>query len=360
MTRTLHRGVWVEVYHHPGHDANVNRMLATATRSLDVFGARFGPYPLRHLRIAELPGHWQFGAYALPGLIVYPEGRGFLTDFRRGGDVDLVTRRVAHEISHQWWGHQLAPAQAEGASMLVETLAKYSEMRVLESIRGEASLPPLLRFERENYVLSRTGLSVPETPLLRVDDADFIYYSKGAVVMDALRELMGEDALDRALRRLLREHGRGSRPANTMDLLAALHAESDPRNHALIDEWIAEVTFYDLRVESATTRPLGGGRYRVTATIRAAKTLHPGGQVDVARDAPLDEMINVAAYARHPLSTGDAPLYAGKQRLRTGANEITFDVQGQPKFISVDPFERRIEVERADNVREMSQASGPR
>jgi ABC-2 type transport system permease protein len=360
VRRVNHHGVSVEVYHHPGHDHNVDRMLAAATRSLDMFGARFGAYPHRHLRIAELPGHWGFGAYAMPGLIVYPENRGFLTDLRGGGDVDLVTRRVAHEVSHQWWGHQLYPAQVEGGSMLVETLAKYSELLVLEATQGQGSLPPLLRYERENYVMSRMNMPFPEPPLLRVTYWDFVYYAKGAIVMDALRDLMGEDALNRALRRLLREHGAGSRPANTTDLLAALHAEAAPAQHALIDEWIREVAFYDLRVEAASARPLGGGRYLVTAKIRGGKTIHPGGRIEAARDAPLDEMLDVAVYARHPLSTGDRPLYSAKHRLRTGPNEVTFEVRGRPAFISVDPFERRIEVERADNVRELSQAPAPR
>lgn len=360
VRRVDHRGVSVEVYYHPGHEANVGRMLATATRSLDLYGARFAPYPLRHLRIAELPGYWDFGAYALPGLIVFPENRGFLTDYGRGGDVDLVTRRVAHEVSHQWWGHQLYPAQVEGSTMLVETLAKYSELLVLEASRGPGSLPPLLRFERENYVLSRMNMPFPEPALLRVTDWDFVYYAKGAIVMDALRDLMGQEALDRALRRLLREHGAGGRPATTLDLLAALEAEAAPEHRALIDEWIREVTFYDLRVESATARPLGGGRYLVTARIQGGKTIHPGGRIEAARPAPLDEMLDVAVYARHPLSTGDPPLYAAKQRLRTGPNQVTYDVRGRPGFISVDPFERRIEVERADNVRELSAAPLPR
>jgi hypothetical protein len=339
----------------------VDRILATATRSLDMFGARFGPYPLRHLRIAELPGHWDFGAFALPGLILAPENRSFLTDTRRGGEIDLVTRRIAHEVSHQWWGHQLYPSQVEGGATLVETLAKYSDMLVLEATQGEGSLPRLLRHEREYYVLSRMNLPFPEPPLLRVTGWDFVYYAKGSIVMEALRDLMGEEALNRALRRLLREHGgAGSRPANTMDLLAALRAEAAPEHHALIDEWLREVTFYDLRVESASARPLGSGRWLVTARIKGGKKLHPGGRMEAEKDAPLDEMLDVAVYARHPLSTRDRPLYAGKHRLRTGTSEVTFEVRGRPGFISVDPFERRVEVERADNVREVAEASAPR
>ncbi|HEX7175773.1 MAG TPA: M1 family aminopeptidase, partial [Pyrinomonadaceae bacterium] len=243
VRRENHRGVSVEVYHHPAHGSNVEKMLAVTTRSLDMFGERFGPYPHQHLRIVELPGHWDFGAFALTGLIVWPEDRGFLTDESRGGEVDLITRRLAHEVSHQWWGHQLYPAQVEGGTMLVETLAKYSELLVLEATQGQGSLPPMLRYEREMYLLSRTNTPFPEPPLMRVVDLDHVYYSKGAIVMSAMRDLIGEDALNRALRRLLSEHGAASQPATTENLLAALRAEAAPEHHALIDEWVREVSF---------------------------------------------------------------------------------------------------------------------
>lgn len=352
VRRVNQRGVSVEVYHHPGHVYNVEKMLATASRSLEMFGERFGPYPHRHLRIVELPGYWNFGAFALPGLILWPEDRGFLTDESRSGEIDLITRRLAHEVSHQWWGHQLYPAQVEGGTMLVETLAKYSELLVLEATRGQGSLPPLLRFEREMYLLSRTNMPFPEPPLMRVVDLDHVYYSKGAIVMEAMRDLVGEEALNRALRRLLREHGAASPPATTLDLLAALRAEAAPEHHALIEEWMREVSFLDLRVESASAQPLPDGRYRVTATVLGRKTFDPAGGVQTT-EVPLDEMIDVAVYAVHPLGTDAAPLYAGKHRLRTGQNEVTFEVQGRPGFISLDPFERRIEAERADNIREL-------
>ncbi|HEX8244753.1 MAG TPA: M1 family aminopeptidase, partial [Longimicrobium sp.] len=359
VRRVNHRGVSVEVWHDPRHGYNVDTMLATATRSLDIFAERFGPYPHRHLRVVELPGYWGFGAYALTGMILWPEDRGFLTDVSRGGDVDLVTRRLAHEVSHQWWGQQLFPAQVEGGSMLVETLARYSDIMVLEAAHGPRSVPPLLRFERERYLLSRTNMPFPEPPLTRVVDLEHVYYSKGAIVMEALRDLMGEEALDRALRRLLREHGGAAGPpATTRDLLAALHAEAAPEHHALIDEWLGEVSFVELRVEGASAQPLPGGRYRVTATVRGRKTLDPGGGVRPT-EIPLDEMIDVAVYAGHPLTTDAAPLYAGKHRLRTGQTEVTFEVRGRPGFISLDPFERRIEAERADNVREVKMSPRP-
>lgn len=351
VRRENHGGVDIAIYYDPSHAYNIDRMMAAARRSLDIFGERFSPYAERSLRVAELPAHWGFGAYALPGIIVWPEDRGFVTKYREG-DVDLVTRRLAHEISHQWWGHVLYPAQVQGAVTLVETMAKYSEMLVTEAVQGKSAIPAMLRYERENYVLSRGNMPFPEPTLMRAYDYDFVYYSKGAIIMDALRDLMGDAALNRALRRLIQEHGGDANPpATTLDLQAALHAESAPEQHALIDEWIGKVTLYDLRVESASTEQMPDGRNRVTVTIRGRKTLEPGGATKPS-EAPLDELIDVAVYSEHP-STGNAqPIYAGKYRLRTGATQIIVEVSGKPAFVSVDPFERRIEVERADNIRE--------
>jgi hypothetical protein len=45
VRRVDHRGVSVEVYHHPAHAYNVEKMLATTTRSLDMFGEGSGRTP---------------------------------------------------------------------------------------------------------------------------------------------------------------------------------------------------------------------------------------------------------------------------------------------------------------------------
>ncbi|HEX7178001.1 MAG TPA: hypothetical protein VF240_22265, partial [Pyrinomonadaceae bacterium] len=114
----------------------------------------------------------------------------------------------------------------------------------------------------------------------------------------------------------------------------------------------------DLRIEAASAQALPDDRYRVTATVLGRKTFDPAGGVKTT-EVPLDEMIDVAVYASHPLSTNAAPLYAGKHRLRTGQTEVTFEVPGPAGFISLDPFERRIEAERADNIRELQVSPRP-
>lgn len=88
---------------------------------------------------------------AFPGAIYFVENRGDLTDIRDSTRFDIITRRMAHEVSHQWWGHQLSPSDVEGATMLVETLAKYSEQLVLRDRRGAPALEPLLQVDEDRY-----------------------------------------------------------------------------------------------------------------------------------------------------------------------------------------------------------------
>jgi aminopeptidase N len=232
MKRVQQEDVTVELYHHPAHAANVDHMLEAATRSLDYFSREFGPYQYRTLRIVEVPSFLDAGALALAGVVYFVEDRGFLTDARDSTRFDIITRRMAHEVAHQWWGHQVAPATVEGVTMLVETLAKYSE----QLVRGEAALEPLLHVDENRYREGAAEDLEEEPGLYRVADQSYIYYGKGGVVMHALRDSLGEVALNASLRRLVQAHGGPlAPPATTLDLLDYLHAATPAVQHAMID-----------------------------------------------------------------------------------------------------------------------------
>lgn len=240
-------GVEVELYYDPRHRVNVPAMLEAATRSLTYFGREFGPYQFPVLRIAEVPSYLGAGALALPGTIYFVEDRGFMTDARDSTRFDIITRRMAHEVAHQWWGHQLSPADAEGATMLVETLAKYSEQLVLRERRGEKMLEPLLYVDEDRYRRGAADDLEDEPGLYRVADQDYIYYGKGGVVMHQLTDSLGEAALNRSLRTLVERFG-GPRtpPPTTLDLLGILHADMPVRQHALIDHSLKDAGLLSL------------------------------------------------------------------------------------------------------------------
>jgi ABC-type transport system involved in multi-copper enzyme maturation permease subunit len=339
VARRQHGPVEIEIYYNPSHGVNVPRMLDTAAASLDVLQSHFGAYPHRELRIVEIRSAWPMAGFALPGTVYIREDRGFFTDARDGRRPDLIGRRIAHEVAHQWFGHRVHSGNVEGASMLIESLAKYSELLVLERLRGPGHVRQLLEIELDRYLSGRAGASYAEVPLYKVDNEAYLYYNKGAVVLLAIRDLIGQDAMDRAIRALIQEQ----RPTS-LSLVRHLEAVADPRQAALIREWTQEIVLYDLRIESAQASRRSDGRYDVTVRIAAGKVRTDGRGKE--KPLPLAEEIEVAV-----TDAGGQVIDSRKRRLRSGMNEIRLVTGAAPSAVTVDPGVTRIDRNPLDNVR---------
>ena len=65
--------VAIEVYYQPGHEYNLDRMIAATKAGLDYFTANFGPYQHKQFRIIEFPRYQTF-AQSFPNTIPYLRG----------------------------------------------------------------------------------------------------------------------------------------------------------------------------------------------------------------------------------------------------------------------------------------------
>jgi len=327
MARRQQGPVAIEIYHHPRHAANVAHMLDTAAASLDVMQSRFGPYPHRQLRIVELSSYWPMAGYALPGTVYIREDRGFLTDARDRDRPDLVARRLAHEVAHQWFGHRFPVPDAEGAPVIVESLTKYSELLIVERMRGREHVRQLLEIELDRYLAGRAGDTYAEVPLYKVDDQAYLFYNKAAVVLFAIRDLLGQEAMDRAIRATMEER----RPTSA-------HLVSHLGGGELVDQWMKEIVLYDLRVAAAQARRRADGRYDVTVRVEAGKSLDD-------RPIAFDEPVEIA------VASDTKVLDSRKHALRRGMNEIRLVLDASPSSVTVDPWITRIDRNRVDNVK---------
>ncbi|KFE70457.1 ABC transporter permease/M1 family aminopeptidase [Hyalangium minutum] len=355
VANTRQGAVDIEVLYHPSHGTNVGRILEAAAQSLAYFTAQFGPYPYPQLRIAEVPSYdKRFGALALPGVVFFTEDRGFLTDLRDEGRIDIVTKRTAHEVAHQWWGHQVIPPDGPGASAVVETLARYSELMILKERYGAAALGPVLRVELSRYLSGRTGEA--EVPLDHVDDQPYLFYAKGALVMAALHDLIGEAPINGALRALVAQAAAGGPAPTVRDLIGHLRRATPAEHHALLDEWWSQTVLYDLSVTSATATRLPDGRYQVDARIDAARTQVRDGQETALA---MDGTVEVALYAESSggPAAGAPPLSVVRQVIR-GPTDLSLIVDQRPEFVAIDPQLRRIDRKPDNNVRKIEESPG--
>ena len=339
------------VYFHPGHDYNVDRMMTTMKAALTLFGEQFSPYQFKQARIVEFPSYATF-AQSFANTIPYSEDIGFLSRLADDEDIDVVTFVTAHEIAHQWWGHQLVPSEQQGASMLVESFAQYSALLVMERIYGKEQMRRFLQYELDRYLRRRGGEVVEELPLARVEGQPYIHYQKGALAMYWLKEVVGEAAVNRALATLLQQFAFKAAPyPNSTDFLRILRAEAGPQHDALVTDLFERITLLDVKASNARAVKRVDGRWDLSFDIDAKKLYADGKGKET--EAPLDEPFDIGVFSVEPGRAGytqASVLLLERRPVKTGTQSVRLTLDHEPKFVGVDPFNKRIDRNSGDNI----------
>lgn len=344
----------IEIYYDKKHAYNVERMLSSTRKSLDYFSTQFTPYQHKQVRILEFPRYASF-AQSFANTIPYSEAIGFIADLRKKDDIDYVFYVTAHEMAHQWWGHQVAGAGVPGSTMLAESLAQYSALMVMEKEYGRDKLRRFLRYELDRYLSGRGAELIEEQPLYRVENQQYIHYRKGSLIFYRLREEIGEDALNRALKRFLQDKGYQESPfATSAELLQYIRAEMPPEKQSLITDMFEKIVFYDNRVTEAKAVKRADGQWDVTLKLHLAKLEADGKGKETAR--AYDEPVEIGVFARAPgaKESDERVLYIGKRVLAGGDSSVTITVGEKPFEAGVDPYNKMIDRVANDNRKEVS------
>ena len=344
-----YQGVSIEVYYHPTHAWNIDAMFQSTKDSLDYFQRAFGPYQHRQYRIIEFPRYRSF-AQSFPNTIPFAE-TAFLSDQRSDRDINQVYFVNAHEMAHQWWGHQLGAANVEGSAVLSETLAEYSALIVMEKAYGETNARKFLTYELDRYLSGRTSEILDENPLLRTDNQQYIHYQKGAVVMMALRHRMGEDRINQALKNLLDEFTLRDNPLpTTLDLVRHLKVDTSEAEKFLIDDLFNQITLYEMRAEEVSSEELDNGKFKITFKTSAKKFSADGDGRET--EQPLDESVEIAMFSNDPNKFGleNRIIYKHQHVVVSGDNSFEIIVDEKPAYIGIDPFVRFIDRDTGNNI----------
>jgi aminopeptidase N len=351
VAEETYKGVQLAVYYDAQHAWNIDRMKTSMKRSLDYMGTHFSPYQFRQLRYQEFPDYAQF-AQSFANTIPWSEGMFFISDYRDPTKIDMVTYVGAHEIGHQWWAHQVIGANQQGGAMLSETFAQYSALMVMKHTYGEDQIRKFLKFELDSYLRARGGDVIDEQPLYKVENQPYIYYRKGSLVMYRLQDQIGEEAVNRALRKLIADHAfKGAPYPTTLDFMAALRAEAPADKQALITDLFEKITLYDLKTKSAAVKNRADGKFEVTVVIDAQKKYADGKGKET--NAALNETMDIGLFTGKPGDKGFAAknvvLYQ-RRPIRSGENRFTFTVDKAPSFAGIDPYNTVIDRNGDDNT----------
>ena len=342
------KNVALRIYHHPTHTDNLDRMLRGMKMSLEFLSEQFGPYPYSDLQIVETPRYGGFGS-AHPHTIAFTEDVFFSRV--REGEVDQPFYGTAHEVAHTWWGGIVRGAAVRGASFLSESLANYSAMLVTEKTYGPEAGRRVFGFQMERYLVGRANQS-REVPVLEVENQPYIAYRKGALALYTLRDHIGEDAVNGALRRYFEKYRDAGPPYPTsLDLYAELRAVTPDSLQSLLTDWFETITLWDVTTERAVVDRRDGGRYEVTLDVVAKKVR--ADSVGRETETPMNDLIEIGVF-----EAGDAePLYLKHHRIRSGKQTIRISVPREPTRAGIDPWRKLIDRDRGDNVVEVKAAA---
>jgi ABC-2 type transport system permease protein len=352
ISRETYKGVELEVYYDPAHAWNIERMKTAMKASLDYDQANFSPYQFDHLRFIEFPAYAAF-AQAFAGTMPWSEDLFFISDYKDPEKIDMVTYVGAHEIGHQWWAHQVVGADQEGVTLMSETLAQYSALRVMKKLYGEDQIRKFLKFELNSYLRARGGQPLEERPLNRVEPSQgYVHYRKGSLVMYRLAEEIGEEAVNRALRKFLAQHAfKGAPYPISSDLVALFRAEAPADKQALITDLFEKITLYDLKTKAVNVKARKDGKFDVTLTIEAKKLYADGKGKETA--SPMTEMLDVGVFTAQPgkKGFGKGNIEVLQRRpIKSGSQTVTFTVAKKPTWVGVDPYNILIDRNSDDNL----------
>ena len=337
--------VGIEIYYHPGHEVNLDRMVKGAKDGLDYYTRNFGPYQHKILRIVEFP-RYQSHAQSYPNTVPFSEGMGFIAevDDRNPKDIDYPYYVTAHEVAHQWWGHQLVGGNTRGATVLSETLAEYSALMVMKRTFGPDRMRRFLRHDLDMYLHGRAMENRRELPLADNEDQDYIHYRKGSLAMYQLQDVIGEDRVNAVLRGMLKQYAyRGDPYPSVTALVDGLRAVVPPAQAYLIDDLFNAIVLYDNRALAATAQRRRDGRYDVQLTVHAAKLR--ADELGAEQETRLADLIDIGVDGKD-----GKPLLRERRLIDRRETTLTLVVNGRPARAGIDPDNKLIDRKPDDNM----------
>jgi ABC-2 type transport system permease protein len=320
----------IEIYHHPTHKYNLDRLVNGVQKSLDYFSEYYGPYQYRQMRIIEFPRYATF-AQSFPNTVPFAESFGWVGDFSNPNDLDYIFMVTSHEVAHQWWGHQITPSATRGANQISETMAEYSSLMVMKKEYGVDAMQDFLRRELDIYLQGRANEPKFEKTLLDNDTQSYVWYRKGGAIMYGLQDLIGEERLNTAFKKYIDSAAfRPTAPFTTTNEWYSFMQEVTPDSlKYYLEDSFEKITLYSNKVENAFYKELKNGSYEVTLEIESIKSYYDGNG-NLLEEPETPNYLDIAVFSED--STNEqgmitkTPIIIEKKWITPGKSTLTYVV----------------------------------
>jgi ABC-2 type transport system permease protein len=350
------KDVDISVYYDEHHPYNVETMISSMKKSLDYYSKNFSDYQFKQLRTLEFPRYTD-GAQGFANTISYSEEGDFIataTNLTKEDAVGHCFFTTAHEVAHQWWGHQVVGANVKGCGMIAESFAEYSALRVVEKELGKMALRKCLKFELDSYLKGRAwDQGNNEDPLLYVQGQPYIQYNKAAVILYAISDLIGEQQMNNVLKAYIAKTAFQKPPYTTSvefeNFLKA--ATPDSLKYAIVDG-LEKITLYENRTKDVSFKKLPSGKYKVSIVLEARKFYMD--QTGKAAIADMDDYIDIGVFRNGKTGKDPIEIYNKMHKIKSGISTVEIIVNEEPYEAGIDPYIKLIDRNRDDNIRKVT------
>jgi ABC-2 type transport system permease protein len=352
--------VRVSLYYHPAHSANLDRMMTACKDGLRYMSTHYGHYPFGDLSLAEGSVFAPRTASA-PGLIMFADQFGWNAHITDPKQTDYLYYRGTELLANQWWGQQVAPNNTTGSPVVSSGLSKYLAMVLMENKYGKDLFSDIRFHEMNDYIWSRIRDlrgERKENTLLYANDWNK-WALKAGIVLYGLRDLVGEDSVNAALREFYQAFAlRASPPyAGSEDLYKILRKHvPDSLQYYLTDTW-EKVCLYDNKVvevkavaaDSGANGGVGDGKgpYRLSMKVSVNKIYIDSSRQEHAATG-MKDYIDIGVYG-----AGHKELYLKKIPFSEGEHVIELLVPGKPVSVGIDPGRKLIDRKPEDNRKDL-------
>ncbi len=342
--------VSLEIYYHKGHEYNIERMMRGLKKSLEYYSINFSPYQFRQMRIMEFPRYSSF-AQSFANTVPFSEAIGFIQKIEED-DVDLPFYVTAHEVAHQWWGHQVTEARVKGNAMLSESMSQYSALMVMKQEYPEEIIQKYLKHELNSYLFGRTFERKKEMPLNQVEGQGYIHYRKGSLIMYALQDYITEDSVNMALRRFVGDWGfkEGTYP-NSADLIGYFREVTPDSLQYIIDDMFENITLFENKTTDATYVINADSTYTINLEVDAIK--YRADSLGTETAIAMNDYIDIGVYGVDEEGE-DKLLYLKKHLIDEQVKTFEITVDQVPSKAGIDPIHKLIDRNPDDNVKDLT------
>jgi Peptidase family M1 domain/Tetratricopeptide repeat-like domain len=225
-TKSDEGGLDVTVYTSEQNKPYAEQYADSASKAFFFYTSQFGPPYANKLSLVELPNDTVPSAWA-------PEIAAIAA---RSFNQKVNYRLVANTVARQWWGTMVSPA-TRNDWWIGDGFARYSEALYVEHVAGESG------FEEVTKDMEVGALAYDTVPLAQIGKLDpfspdfqTITSDKGAVILNMLRWIVGDQVFDNTMRNFLAQYS--GKPATVDDFRKIAEKDSGQQLTWFFTQWL--------------------------------------------------------------------------------------------------------------------------